>query len=70
MESITRTVGNRSSLSCWVLPTQKAFSGSLRRNRYRGAERAGTASKWVATAFNLFCVAKLSVAPPSTPARA
>jgi Transposase DDE domain len=44
--------------------------GGLRRSRYRGAERTDAACKWVVAALNLPRLAKLSVAPPSSPARA
>ena len=44
--------------------------GGMRRSRYQGAERTDAACKWVVAALNLLRLAKLSVAPPSTPVRA
>jgi hypothetical protein len=44
--------------------------GGMRRSRYRGAERTDAACKWVVAALNLLRLAKLSLAPPSTPVRA
>jgi transposase len=44
--------------------------GRMRRSRYRGAERTDAACKWGVAALNLLRLAKLSVAPPSSPVRA
>jgi transposase len=44
--------------------------GGMRRSRYRGAERTDAACKWVVAALNLLRLAKLSLAPASTPVRA
>jgi hypothetical protein len=44
--------------------------GGMRRSRYCGAERTDAACKWVVAALNLLRLAKLSVAPPSSPVRA
>jgi hypothetical protein len=44
--------------------------GGMRRSRYCGAERTDAACKWVVAALNLLRLAKLNMAPPSTPARA